>query len=116
MLRPEIAAKTIEGWMVTNTRFSPDALQYANCSGLKLLSWDFPQGNGLKDLVERYFLYPITCLTSITKSEKEKLLLENVVFCEDILVKQDSLRKVGMIDRRINLVIDEVNKMKVPKS
>lgn len=112
ILRPEISSKKIEGWIVTNTRFSPDALQYANCSGIKLLSWDFPQGNGLKDLVERYFLYPITCLTSITKLEKEKLLLENVVFCEDILVKQDRLRKVGVIDRRINLVLDEVRKMK----
>ncbi len=112
ILRPEISSKKIEGWVVTNTRFSPDALQYANCSGIKLLSWDFPQGNGLKDLVERYFLYPITCLTSITKLEKEKLLLENIVFCEDILVKQDRLRKVGVIDRRINLVLDEVRKMK----
>lgn len=112
ILRPEISSKKIEGWVVTNTRFSPDALKYANCSGIKLLSWDFPQGNGLKDLVERYFLYPITCLTSITKLEKEKLLLENIVFCEDILVKQDRLRKVGVIDRRINLVLDEVRKMK----
>ena len=112
ILRPEIASKKIEGWIVTNTRFSPDALQYANCVGLKLLSWDFPQGNGLKDLVERYFLYPITCLTSITKLEKEKLLLENVVFCEDILVKQEKLRKVGIIDRRVNVILEEVKNMK----
>jgi Holliday junction resolvase len=112
ILRPEIVVKSIEGWVVTNTRFSPDALQYANCSGIKLLSWDFPLGNGLKDLVERYFLYPITCLTTISKLEKEKLLLENIVFCEDILVKQNRLTKVGIIDRRIKGILDEVTKMK----
>jgi Holliday junction resolvase len=31
---------TKEGWIVTNTRFSVDAIEYANCSHLKLLGWD----------------------------------------------------------------------------
>lgn len=30
-----------EGWVVTNTRFTEDALQYGKCIGLYLLSWDY---------------------------------------------------------------------------
>src|SRR5690554_2075101 len=36
------------GWVVTNTRFTEDALQYGKCIGLYLLSWDNPKNDGLK--------------------------------------------------------------------
>ena len=37
-----------QGWLVTNTRFTEDAVNYAKCVGLTLLSWDYPKNNGLK--------------------------------------------------------------------
>lgn len=30
-----------QGWLVTNTRFTEDALNYGKCVGLTLLSWDY---------------------------------------------------------------------------
>lgn len=45
-----------EGWVVTNTRFTKDAEQYGTCVGLRLLSWDFPKGNSLKDIIEQFGL------------------------------------------------------------
>lgn len=35
--------KLTQGWVVTNTRFTEDALIYGNCVGLYLLSWDYPK-------------------------------------------------------------------------
>ena len=63
-----------QGWLVTNTRFSSDAIQYGVCAGLKLLGWDYPVNESLKDQIDALGLYPITCLTSLTKTEKQRLL------------------------------------------
>ena len=30
-----------QGWLVSNTRFSQDAINYGKCVGLTLLSWDY---------------------------------------------------------------------------
>ena len=67
-----------EFWLVTNTKFTSDAVKYGTCVGLKLLSWDFPEGNSLKNQIEREEIHPITCLTSLTKHQKNQLLEQNV--------------------------------------
>ena len=73
--------KVHKGWIVTNTRFTSDAEQYGECVGLKLLSWDYPAKNGLKDLITRVGLHPITSLSSLNKQEKEMLLAMDVISC-----------------------------------
>ena len=40
-------------WVVTNTRFTKDAIVYGNCTGLYLLSWDYPKGNSIKERIDR---------------------------------------------------------------
>jgi len=62
-----------QGWVITNTRFTTDAIQYGTCAGLKLIGWNYPNGNGLNNLIDKMGLYPITALTSITKKEKQTL-------------------------------------------
>jgi hypothetical protein len=48
--------------LVTNTRVSDEALQYAGCVGQQVLSWRHPPGRGLEKLVEEKGLYPVTML------------------------------------------------------
>ncbi len=100
-----------EFWLVTNTKFTSDAVKYGTCVGLKLLSWDFPEGNSLKNLIEREEIHPITCLTSLTKHQKNQLLKQNVVLCHEISSDPDRLRKIGMKDRQINRVVKEVTQL-----
>jgi len=71
-------------WLVTNTRFTPDALQYGQCAGLHLMSWDFPAGRGLKDIIDRTGLYPVTCLTTLSRHEKQSLLSKGIVLCRSL--------------------------------
>ncbi|PKV50558.1 restriction endonuclease [Aquimarina sp. MAR_2010_214] len=59
-----------QGWLVTNTRFTTDAVNYGKCVRLTLLSWDYPKNNGLKANIDTYALYPVTALTTLTKKEK----------------------------------------------
>jgi len=70
--------------LVTNTRLTGDALAYGRCSGLRLVDWSQPTGHGLKDLVERHGLHPVSCLTSLDKDAKLTLLAAGVVLCRDL--------------------------------
>ena len=71
-------------WIVTNTKTSIDANTYAQCVGMKIMSWDYPAENSLRDLIERLRLYPITMLTTLTQHHKEQLLDNHIVLCRDI--------------------------------
>lgn len=95
------------GWVVTNTRFTKDAIAYARCSNLRLLSWNYPLDYSLKMLVEKYRLYPITTLSSLTKEEKSQLLHMDMVLCSELSKDIGILEKIGVSSARINGVIEE---------
>jgi hypothetical protein len=104
---PEYQSKAHFGWIVTNTRFTEDARQYAECIGLRLLSWDYPENKGLKDLIGQVNLHPITCLSSIDKNEKSELLKRDVVFCQQLQDDGELLNDIGISDKRKDEAIRE---------
>jgi hypothetical protein len=108
---PEYKLKTMGGWVVTNTRFSADAILYGTCSGLTLLGWDYPQGAGLKDRIDLLGLYPITCLTSLTKVEKQRLLDKKIVLCKEIYNNEQLLETSGVKTARIPTVMKEAKQL-----
>lgn len=99
--------KLHEGWVVTNTRFTLDAIQYGSCAGLKLIGWDYPLKGSLKDLIDSLGLYPITTLTSITQTEKKALLEMNLVLCHDLRNNIDTLIQIGIKAARIKTIKEE---------
>lgn len=100
--------KVHTGWIVTNTRFTLDAVKYGECAGLKLLSWDYPVNNGLKDLITRVGLHPVTSLSTVSKREKEMLLEMDVIFCTQLAESPEHLNKIGMDTRKAGKVLREV--------
>ena len=105
--QPEHAVKFHQGWLVTNTRLTSDALRYGMCAGLKMLSWDYPHGHGLKDLVDQTGLYPITCLTTLSRLEKEELLKRRMVMCHDVCTNPSVLGEIGISNERIPDILHE---------
>lgn len=105
--RPGHKNKKHFGWVVTNTRFTKDAIQYGNCIGLKLLSWDHPRNSGLKELIGRVNLHPITCLSSLTDEYKQQLLERDIVFCKQISEDSDPLELLGLHSNTIKKVQKE---------
>lgn len=97
--------------IVTNNRFSADAVTFANCTGLQLLSWDLPANGSISLLIDRNALYPVTCLTTMTVVEKEKLLILEVLLVKDILDHSDCLRKIGISENRIKNVLKECSEL-----
>ncbi len=99
--------KALQGWVVTNTRFSTDAVQYGNCMGLHLMSWDYPLNSGIRDWVDQSGLHPLTSLTTLTKAEKQHLLDKKVVLCKTLHQKPELLEGIGVRESRLQRVLDE---------
>jgi len=97
-----------EGWLVTNTRFTSDALQFAECSGLYVLSWDYPKNHSLKDRIDRLGLYPITVTNLLSKREKQFLLDRDVVLCRQLLQQTYQLDHLGLSESRKQRIIKEM--------
>tara|TARA_R110002012_G_scaffold267202_2_gene450892 strand:- start:378 stop:1226 length:849 start_codon:yes stop_codon:yes gene_type:complete len=97
-----------EGWVVTNTRFTEDAIKYGNCVGLHLLSWDLPKDNGIKDHIDRLGLYPVTVSTLLTQREKQFLLSRDVVLCKQLIDDHFYLDHLGISEKRKERILGEI--------
>ena len=81
-------------WLISNTKFSNLAVQYAQCKKLRLLGWKHPRGNGLERLIEAKKLYPITILRGLDKTSKESLFSNNIILCQELIsCKRDICQK-----------------------
>jgi Holliday junction resolvase-like predicted endonuclease len=100
---------TFTGWVVTNTRFSTDSINYGHCSGLKLLGWDFPEGQGLREIIEKERMYPVTVLTKLTKKEKQQIVEKGIVTCKQLLDEINVLDSIGFSGNRSTALLRELN-------
>lgn len=96
-----------QGWLITNTRFTIDAIDYATCAGLRLLSWDFPNGNALRDQIFKHQHYPISCLRTFKKAELKRLVNAGIVTVDDLMEKSSVLNDLGVSIDRETIIIDE---------
>jgi Holliday junction resolvase-like predicted endonuclease len=100
-----------KGWVVTNTRFTEDALKYGNCCGLYLMSWDYPKKEGLKDIIDRLGLYPITVSTLLTNREKQFLLSRDIVLFRQLIGDVFYLDHLGVSEIRKEKILNEISQL-----
>lgn len=106
---PAGPAQKLSSVLVTNTSFTENAIQYARCVGLGLISWDHPkEGGNLHDLIALAGAFPITCLTTLSKKDKASLLVKNVVLCTDLAKDPDTLYQIGLPVGKADTVLEEV--------
>lgn len=98
-------------WIVTNNRFTTDAIAFAKCSKLNLLSWNYPENDNLKTKNDTNYLYPITCLTTLSLAEKDKLLFLDVILVKELINNSESLEKIGLSSNRIKNVLKEASEL-----
>ena len=106
---------TVSGLVVTNTKFTDKALQYAQCQGLEVLGWDNPAGATLHERIEKNGLYPVTALTSLNPREKMALLSKKVVLCRSLPNEGSALREAGITGSRADRLLEEVGALCYPK-
>ncbi|MGO4818989.1 restriction endonuclease [Flavobacterium sp. W22_SRS_FP1] len=98
-------------WIATNNRFTSDAIDFAKCSGLNLLSWDYPKNNSLKTKNDIDCLYPVTCLTTLSIAEKDKLLVLDIILAKELISNPDKLERIGLSSSRIKNVLKEAREL-----
>ncbi|OGG61330.1 hypothetical protein A3C87_04075 [Candidatus Kaiserbacteria bacterium RIFCSPHIGHO2_02_FULL_49_34] len=88
--------------IITNTKFTQAMLEYSLCKGIELHSWGFPHGDAsLESLVEKYQMYPITILSSLSEHHKILLMQRSIVLCRDFIDKQQELRALKIPEKII---------------
>ena len=96
-------------WLVSNTKFSKPAIQYANCRNIKLLGWQYPLEKSLNFLVEEKKIYPITILKHLDKVTAEKLFSQNIILASQLLSRTtEKLNfKTGISKNKLNKLREE---------
>lgn len=103
---PEAASRVDEGWLVTNTRFTRNAIRYARCANLTIIGWDYPHTRGLLTMIEEARVHPLTCLTTLSEGEKQRLLEQKIVLCKDVQTGH-LLEEYGVKPARIPQILEE---------
>ena len=107
---PEAGSRVDEGWLVTNTRFTRNAIRYAQCSNLTLIGWDYPRARNLLSMIEEARVHPLTCLTTLSPGEKRRLLDQRIVLCKTV-ASRHILEEGGVKPARILSVLDETQRL-----
>ncbi|MBU2649351.1 MAG: restriction endonuclease [Bacteroidetes bacterium] len=108
---PSNKGKIFEAFLITNTRFTEDAVQYAKCTGLHLISWDYPAGNSLKERIDRSGFHPVTSLRSLQKKEIQALLEKGIVLCRQIPENPAILEEIGLSTSRAGKTLKEAGEL-----
>jgi len=98
-------------YVVTNTKFTHTAIKYAECTGLKLLSWNYPKGGTLQDRIERLRLYPVSVLSSLSNKDKQNLLTSGTILCRDLVKNPRILQQQGISEKKMQAVITEARQL-----
>ena len=102
-----------QGWLVTNTRCTSDAIKFAECTGLKIVSWRYPEAGSLESMIEGKRLYPVTILSSMKKQSLDVLLRNNIVLAQDIADRgeEEFIRESGLDIRTARALKSEADKI-----
>ena len=99
--------KLTDTWIVTNTKFTYDAIKYANCSGIKMTSWNYPAKDNLARLIDKFGLHPITVLTSLNNKQKQFLMQNGLVLCKDSPSFVLELKHLGFNSKKIDKILTD---------
>lgn len=84
-----------EFWLVTNTEFTADALQYGECSGLVLKALGGNGSNNLFDFITEVQGLPVSCLNTLRKKDIPLLLENDYFLVKDVLNRPHILDDLG---------------------
>lgn len=100
-----------DGWLVTNAYFTSDSKRFGEFYKLNLLAWDYPAETCLKLRVDDTGLYPVTCLTTLDKTEKAVLLKHECILVRDLLDMPAFLEHLQLPPEKADRVLREAREL-----
>ncbi len=99
--KKRLCQKFDQCWLVTNTKFSRHALEYANCKKIKLTGWRYPIGASLETMIQEKKLYPITVLRGLDKNSRFRMSKAGLMLCKDLIRKDiNKLMELTQLTKR----------------
>ncbi len=101
-------------WVITNTRFTETAIRYAECRGVKLVGWNYPNREGnLEDMIIRSRMYPVTVLPSVTTAAREIFMAHNIILAQDLLTytEKDMVKKLKLSSATARALLREAHSL-----
>ena len=112
-LKQGVEGKKLDAfYLASNTAFTLDAITYANGTGLKLLGVNAPVEKPFLEEIKALHLYPITSLKGLNKHFKNELLSRNILLAKDLPNQTNLLLKMGMEERVIDQLLQEITLLK----
>lgn len=100
--------RTLTGrWLITNTKFSEQAIHYGECNNIKMVGWNYPAKNNLNQIIEQNGLYPITTIPSLSTDAKRDLIGRGVLVCKDIIDHPEHLSSIGIKNADSEKILSE---------
>ena len=100
-----------QGLLITNTKFTENAIKFGACSGVNMIGWNYPAKGNLHDLIEETGLHPLTCLVTLSLTEKKTLFEKGFVTCKSLREKSGILKEIQVPENRINKILDEIDEV-----
>lgn len=112
-MRDSFPEKKFSGWLVTNTRFTADAIQYAECVGLTIKSWKYPSVHSVEEMIEDKKLYPVTIMSGLSSAQVRKLMERNIILMRDFarLETREIKRLLSVPENRAFTLREEADKL-----
>ncbi len=105
--------KFTQPWLVTNTKFTTELVQYAECKGMKITSWNYPRDSSLRKMVEEKNIYPVTVLQSVDRFALARLFNADLMLVRDIKGRtpEELSRLTKLSKRKAATIIYEANRV-----
>lgn len=110
-VKESVGSQVHEGWLITNTKLTSDAIAYANCAGLNVIGWDYPEKGNLQDLILETGVHPLTFLSTLSQTDKNNLLEQGIVMCRELKDSPSALKSIGFSEDQIKTVVNEVDQV-----
>ena len=113
--KPEHSYESHNIWLITNTRFTQDAIDYGNCMGMKITGWGYPRDETLEQMIHRTQTYPINIFPGLVNQETfNKLYQAKLYLAKDLLNKpiKDLSRKTKINQGDLTVLVAEAEKLK----
>ena len=98
-------------WLFTNTKCTFDAIKYANCSGMKITAWNYPENESLQFYIESKKLYPVTILSTLSENQKRILFDKNILTIKELIAFQieDLMELLSLDGDHAAKILDEIS-------
>jgi len=101
--------KEVKPILVTNTKFSGVATDYAECVGIELLGWRTPNDQGLETIIDENGFYPITILPSLKQEDAPEFIKNKMALVQNLLEldKEEFLRQNEITKNQLEKLVEE---------